>query len=213
MALNFLRPLFLNPKLNLQNLTMWCDCEVNYLIDSLTKILKNSIKSSFQIENFSITLRKPMELTSITAIFEPGVLKTIDIQGHQEYQPRLMDFLETPHFKQAKTVNTFWCEQLHTAMVERLLHLESFDIEFLYVSIEDLRWLRKIISRTPTLKQCKLHLIFHITFPLIEKAFPAAVLEHRTNASYYRYPIPNSSFFLDFKFNDTMIEVERKIQE
>ncbi|EGT45252.1 hypothetical protein CAEBREN_16776 [Caenorhabditis brenneri] len=213
MALNFLKPLFLNPKLRIEDLTMSCDSEVNYLIESLTEIMKNSTKSPFHVENLTITLRKPMELTSITALFIPGVLETIDIQGHEEFRPRLKDFVETPHFKQAKTLMTEYCMPLHTVMVEKFLHLTTFEIAILYVTIEDLRWLRKVISETPTLQQCKLRMLFYITIPLIEDAFPEAVVDHRTDASYYSYPIPDSPFFLEFKFYDIMIAVERKMQE
>ncbi|CAL2047056.1 unnamed protein product [Caenorhabditis brenneri] len=214
MALNFLKPLFLNPKLRLQNLTMWCDFDMNYLIDSLTEIVTNSSNTPFHVKNLAITLRKPVELTSIIAFFKPGVLETLDIQGCEKYQPKLMDFMETPHFKQAKVVTSSRCEPLNSpAMIERFLHLKAFEVRILYVSFEDLRWLRKIISRSPTVKQCKIYLYFHLTMELIHKAFPGGDLERTSIACYYDYHIPNSQEILSFTIRANLIEVERKLQE
>ncbi|CAL2047055.1 unnamed protein product [Caenorhabditis brenneri] len=212
MALNILRPLFLNPKLRLQNLTMWCDCDVNYLIEFLTEIVTNSLKSPFHVQHLACSITNPMKLPLITALFKPGILETIEIQGEDKYENGIMDFLETSHFKKANVVNLYRCEPLNSSVIKRFLHLTSFEIRVRYVSIEDLRWLRKIISRSTTFKKCAINLFWPVKPEEVEKAFDAVIV-YENDVCEYRYSIPNSSVFLRFVIDSNMIVVDRVMQE
>ncbi|EGT45239.1 hypothetical protein CAEBREN_25223 [Caenorhabditis brenneri] len=209
MALVFLRPILLNPKLRLRNLSMLSSNDFNYAIEYFSNI--TAITSEFHVENFIFRMWKPLKVAPAIALVKPGSLESIEIESKMRFRSGIMQFLETSHFKQAKEVKTWHCEPLNPVVIDRFVHLTSFEIRMHYVSFVDVRRLRKMILQSPTFEQCKIYLFWYLRREEVEKAFGPLVKEDSN--FYHRYPIPNSSYFIQFKFYDHLIEAEKFLRE
>ncbi|CAL2046840.1 unnamed protein product [Caenorhabditis brenneri] len=213
LALQFLKPLLSNPKLKLVQFHAWLK-ENSLASQKLFALMSDVVKSTntpFHVEKLAIFGYTERQLDSWLSLFKSGVLQNLRVVMKSER--KVLNFLESEHFKHAKSINFIPIGGLKPSLINHFLHFESFRVRLQFIPINDILRLMENLSTSDTFKRCYIEVLDYLNLNEIEEAFEVLPADPVRQEGLLYVEVHYVQFSLCFWFRKRRFMIERKLKE
>ncbi|EGT31744.1 hypothetical protein CAEBREN_08190 [Caenorhabditis brenneri] len=196
-----------DPKFHLKTL------EIEFYMPGLMPSILDELVDSFihKARVSSLFFRAPStdSLLKILPLFQPGYLTTIELSMHEINGSVMEKVIEMEQWKHAKyftMTNTVFRGSLH-----HLYHFKQFDICYQQLTVEDVRQMKKILSKSSDFEKCSLRFMNSVDVGSIEKELGSCIEgASKRYQKIYHSPILNTTEYFEIEWKSWTREITMK---
>ncbi|EFO89330.1 hypothetical protein CRE_15689 [Caenorhabditis remanei] len=200
-VLNRFAQVLKHPKLRIDRLALILPAD---LFPEERELLLKSLPRSLDVKT-ALIQGSANETLTIVSHLKPGVLKELWITGCPQ---QLTPIFESEHWKQAELTKLSSC-QIYSKSFPFFYNFERFEISVILMELVDVQLLINNIAKNPSFKHCSLKaLIFNLAV-FVNGLNMEDTLENPGIIT-YRYPVPNSTGYLEIRLFNNGISIDRR---
>ncbi|CAL2046874.1 unnamed protein product [Caenorhabditis brenneri] len=196
-----------DPKFHLKTLEI--EFYMPGLMPSILDELVDSFSHKAHVSNLFFRAPSTDSLLKILPLFQPGYLTTIELSMHEINDSVMEKVVEMEQWKHAKyftMTKTVFRGSLH-----HLYHFKQFDIRYQQLTVEDVRQMKKILSKSSDFEKCSLRFKNSFDAGTIEKELGSCIEgASKRYKKIYHSPILNTTEYFEIEWKSWTREITMK---